>query len=299
MWLCRILVVIVLAGGLAAVATAGIYRYQDENGQWVFSDEKPAGGEAEQVRVEVRAQRTNEPEIIKKREGGQHVLAFRNPWFLPVELGLRADALPGGALRTLVGPNATVELHRSQYPIDVREHVWVMGDPAASPDRQAEYRFPVSSSGFFDITQGFNGQFSHQHRPNVNAVDIGMPLGTWIAAARAGVVARIKQNYHHSGTTRFFADKANLIVVLHDDGSYAIYAHLLPESAVVEPGQRVEAGDRLARSASSGFSTGPHLHFVVRYNTGLRPVSLPFRFQDKGGVVTPRAGQRLQGQAPP
>ncbi len=110
-------------------------------------------------------------------------------------------------------------------------------------------------------------------------------------------MARIKEDYHHSGTSKFFADKANHVAVVHDDGTYAIYAHILPDSTVVKPGERVEPGDRLARSASSGYSTGPHLHFVIRRNTGLRTESVPFRINNRDGrALAPEQGMQFMGQ---
>jgi len=78
-----------------------------------------------------------------------------------------------------------------------------------------------------------------------------------------------------------------------------VYAHILIGSARVKPGDRVAVGDVLARSGSSGYSTGPHLHFVIRKNSGLQTVSIPFSFRDADGApFTPREGMKLRGIAP-
>ncbi|MCV6624829.1 MAG: M23 family metallopeptidase, partial [Cellvibrionaceae bacterium] len=145
------------------------------------------------------------------------------------------------------------------------------------------------------ISQGFFGQFSHLDPGNRHAVDIAMPMGTNIVAARPGTVAIAKDDYPMSGVRRFFLDKANHITVLHQDGSYAVYAHILQGSAKVKPGDKVVSGQALARSGSSGYSTGPHLHFVVQHNAGGGTASVPFQFKSpKGGHFTPRQGQKLQ-----
>jgi len=82
--------------------------------------------------------------------------------------------------------------------------------------------------------------------------------------------------------------------VLHDDGTFAVYAHLAWDSIRVRPGQQVARGERIAASGNTGFTTGPHLHFVVLRNEGLKSVSVPVRFSNgRGGVVTPRTGQPL------
>ena len=56
----------------------------------------------------------------------------------------------------------------------------------------------------------------------------------------------------------------NHVVIEHDDGKVTYYAHLRRGSVAVAQGQQVRCGDRLGQVGSSGFSTGPHLHFEVR-----------------------------------
>ncbi len=59
---------------------------------------------------------------------------------------------------------------------------------------------------------------------------------------------------------------ANVVVIRHPEGSVAFatrYDHLRNGSIVVEPGQTVRRGDKIAEVGSAGNSTGPHLHFEV------------------------------------
>lgn len=65
-----------------------------------------------------------------------------------------------------------------------------------------------------------------------------------------------------------------------------LYAHLKTGSGVVGPGQHVKAGQLLALSGNTGYSTGPHLHFAVQRNDGTRLISIPFNL--KG--ITPKKG---------
>ena len=160
---------------------------------------------------------------------------------------------------------------------------WVAGDPEAS---SAPYIYtpPVPKGKGFRITQAFGGRFSHSKEPSYYAVDIAMPVGTIIKAARAGIVMSVKDDYHMgSVSSKYFLDKANFLTVLHDDGTIASYVHILLGGLMVKAGDRVEVGQSLARSGSTGYSSGPHLHFVIRKNIGMKQKSIPFMFSSNDG----------------
>jgi murein DD-endopeptidase MepM/ murein hydrolase activator NlpD len=53
------------------------------------------------------------------------------------------------------------------------------------------------------------------------------------------------------------------VIIDHGNGEYSVYAHLIPGSATVRPGQAVKAGDTIGRLGSSGNSTEAHLHFQI------------------------------------
>jgi len=60
------------------------------------------------------------------------------------------------------------------------------------------------------------------------------------------------------------------IIIAHPDGSKTLYAHL--SQAVVQTDQYVKQGQIIAKSGSTGRSTGPHLHFeVIRNGRQLNP----------------------------
>jgi murein DD-endopeptidase MepM/ murein hydrolase activator NlpD len=83
--------------------------------------------------------------------------------------------------------------------------------------------------------------------------------------------------------------RANFVRILHDDGSMALYAHLAPGGVRVQVSQAVAAGEPIAWSGNTGYSTGPHLHFAVQVNRGLRLVSIPFRMPGVTAPAAPRA----------
>jgi len=76
----------------------------------------------------------------------------------------------------------------------------------------------------------------------------------------------------------------------------ALYAHLDLASVSVRAGSRIRAGQQIARSGNTGFSTGPHLHFALQANVGMKLVSLPFKFETPAGPsAAPEEAQVLHG----
>ena len=107
-----------------------------------------------------------------------------------------------------------------------------------------------------------------------------MPEGTPVLAARSGVVVRTKDDSDQGGSNMKFDAYNNFVLLQHDDGTLGHYCHLQKDSARVIVGQRVNAGEWIARSGNTGFSSGPHLHFCVfKTKNGRERESLPVRFQ--------------------
>ena len=114
-------------------------------------------------------------------------------------------------------------------------------------------------------------------------------------AARGGTVVAIAYRSFSGGTDAADADKANLVQILHDDGTLAIYAHLSLNSVRVRPGDEVVAGQYIANSGNTGFSSGPHLHFAVERNIGMSLKTVPVRFVgERGRPATAQTGLPLR-----
>ncbi len=139
--------------------------------------------------------------------------------------------------------------------------------------------------------------FSHNSPYNRYAVDIAMPLGTPVLATRDGVVINRKTEHVLSGLSESFKSRANSIAILHGDGTIAVYAHLQFRSIRFHEGMSVKAGDVIAKSGNTGYSTGPHLHFEVVKNKNMIWHAMHFEFMLDGIPVVPQTGMLLRNTA--
>jgi murein DD-endopeptidase MepM/ murein hydrolase activator NlpD len=149
------------------------------------------------------------------------------------------------------------------------------------------YALPYMPGASFKVTQGYHGTFSHTG-PDEYAIDWKMPEGTPVLAAREGTVVTVKDHFDKGGPHRKYEDCANMVVVKHSDGTLANYCHLAPRSAKVRVGQKVRAGELLAASGNTGFTSGPHLHFAVfkaRDGYGRQTIPVKFRTANGSGIT--------------
>jgi murein DD-endopeptidase MepM/ murein hydrolase activator NlpD len=98
------------------------------------------------------------------------------------------------------------------------------------------------------LTSGYGWRWGRMHR----GIDIAGPIGTPIVAASDGVVTYAEWNDGGYGY---------LVEITHPDGTETIYAH--NSRILVQKGQKVAQGEQISEMGSTGFSTGPHLHFEI------------------------------------
>ncbi|MGD2179863.1 peptidoglycan DD-metalloendopeptidase family protein [Lusitaniella coriacea] len=118
-----------------------------------------------------------------------------------------------------------------------------------SPARFNGYMWPTTGV----VTSGYGRRWGRMHK----GIDIAGPTGTPIVAAAPGEVVTAGWNSGGYG---------NLVDIKHPDGSITRYAH--NSRILVSKGQWVEQGERISLMGSTGYSTGPHLHFELRPNGG-------------------------------
>jgi murein DD-endopeptidase MepM/ murein hydrolase activator NlpD len=194
-----------------------------------------------------------------------------------LKVGQQLTILPIDGVYHRVGVSDTLQSLSESYKVDITDIVkcpfnpFVDGAKLAEgqhliipggtkpyqPRNVTEYQGPVpsdaESTGAFSwpswgtLTQGY----WYGHR----AVDIGAAVGSAIRASDGGYIA-------FAGWTD--VGYGYLVVVDHQNGYQTYYAHL--SNIFVQEGAVIERGQVIGAMGSTGNSTGPHLHFEVRFN---------------------------------
>jgi murein DD-endopeptidase MepM/ murein hydrolase activator NlpD len=151
----------------------------------------------------------------------------------------------------------------------------ILGDPDAIPDPRYQYMLPYPLGTSHQLIQGNNGPHTHNKKGSIYAYDFKMPVGSLVSAVRGGVVGYINVRNTEGGDDKAYINQGNVLMVCHSDGTVAVYAHLKHQGALVDVGDHVFAGQVIALSGNTGYTTGPHLHFVLM--VGERSVPLQFR----------------------
>ncbi|MEZ5574877.1 MAG: hypothetical protein R3F44_04245 [Candidatus Competibacteraceae bacterium] len=213
-----------------------LYKYQDANGAWSFTDRPPATG----VPVEISQLAVRDlPARISIRNGGTPetpVLAAINDYYGPVEVEISAEALKNMRAEPTAtraggrpGPHGTHGGHAqaNRHALELRLQVRaVLGDPAAThrPSSPTRHR----------SRQG-NGSASAKHSTVASATNIRRAVTRWISACRwalrcaprgPGPSWKMAGDFFDGGTDPKYQSRANAVRVLHDDGTMAVYAHL-------------------------------------------------------------------------
>jgi murein DD-endopeptidase MepM/ murein hydrolase activator NlpD len=155
---------------------------------------------------------------------------------------------------------------------------------AASSAAEVLYRLPWPEGLSFMFTQAPGGRITtHFTKSTLHAVDIAMPEGVPVLAARAGVVETVEMDHGASAHEDPLTYEGNFVHVRHSDGSAAIYAHLRYRGVATVVGERIEAGQLLGYSGATGEVAASHLHFALirteRNASGWQEdVSLPITF---------------------
>jgi hypothetical protein len=139
---------------------------------------------------------------------------------------------------------------------------------------KAVYQLPWKC-GVEKLCTAVNNEVSHHNGISKYAFDFKFAVGNGVRAARGGKVQLMRFetgpgddcyngcNQSAEVCKSLCGPKANVISIRHADGSVAQYAHLSAPADDLEEEHWVEQGQLIAESGNTGWSTGPHLHFMV------------------------------------
>ena len=154
----------------------------------------------------------------------------------------------------------TATLERVNREKALLDQLW----ESLTPERywRDPFRVPLDGAGpayGFGLRRIINGEPRSPH----TGADFAASPGAPVLAANAGIVALVADH--------FFAGRS--VILDHGLGLYTMYFHL--QETLVQPGQRVERGQAIARVGSTGRATGPHLHWGARlYGARIDPQEL-------------------------
>jgi len=202
--------------------------------------------------------------------GRDYIAENREP--VPVTIGLVFRSMEnlrpprGGRVDVVVPPFETVDVvHLDKFNVDRPSGASVaveidLGSSTNVPD-DFVYGVPFGGTEPREVIQGYGGEETHL-ASMYYSLDIAMPEGTPVLAARSGVVLLVQDGFTRGGTDPELLERSNLVVIAHSDGTMASYGHL-QRGLRVRVGDQVEEGALLGMSGATGFAGQPHLHFHV------------------------------------
>jgi murein DD-endopeptidase MepM/ murein hydrolase activator NlpD len=165
----------------------------------------------------------------------------------------------------------------------LRKQVKLLQKGVLKDDTSYVYALPYEAGVTHRLVQGYFGAFSHKERA---ALDFKMKRGTKITAAREGVVVRVKEDGNKGGWNKKYRPFGNNIVIQHADGTRAGYWHLQFNGALVNAGDTVKKGQVIGLSGKTGYTSMPHLHFLVwRFDNKSQWQQVVTRFKTSRGVL--------------
>jgi murein DD-endopeptidase MepM/ murein hydrolase activator NlpD len=213
------------------------------------------GVQRDQVSNLLKQQRATEADLEKNQAAQQAALVYANQ----LEAQLTAQYALIQAQRAAI--DAAVAKLQQEY------------DAAAAKagGGTGVFEWPEPGCGPNCISQGFgcstlylepyDAGCPYPHRIHTG-IDIAGPYGTGIVAADTGII------YFYPGAVGY----GNYVLMIHGNGYSTVYGHMSGFKAGLQSGQIVARGDLIGYEGSTGWSTGPHLHFEVRvYNVWKNP----------------------------
>lgn len=215
----------------------------------------------------------------------------------PVSVGVTPTPPPSTTPRPTGDAPVTVVQSQAQRATEAWQPPSLIPPLNRDPLGRDHYFFarPIDSSGTnFGLTYymyGTDGTENLSAQRIHTGLDMTNPIGTTVRATGSGTVffASTEENPYYQNSSSY----GNVVVIEHDFSwqglpLWTLYAHL--QTALVNTGDYVQAGDPIALSGNSGRSSGPHLHFEVRmgenrYGSSYNPVLWVVPYVGRGVIA--------------
>jgi len=206
-------------------------------------------GERSQVSALLKQQQEAEADLEKNLATEAAALAFEKQ--LVAQLAAQYDAVQAerAAIDAQVAERAR-EYAAAAVKAGGGNGVFEWPEPNCGPGCMSQ-RFGCSSF-YLEV---YEPSCPYPHKIHTG-IDIAGPYGTPIVAADTGVA------YLYPGSVGY----GNLLVIIHGNGYSTYYGHLAGYAPGLATGQVVPRGTTVAFEGSTGWSTGPHVHFEIRVN---------------------------------
>jgi murein DD-endopeptidase MepM/ murein hydrolase activator NlpD len=194
-----------------------------------------------------------------------------------LQIGQQVNVLPVNGVLHIVKPGDTLSSLAAKYKVELNQIVGYKPNGLADASSQlkvgsqlvipggakpfvqqqltASYTGPVDQLGSGNFSWPTSGSITQGYWGGHPAVDIGSWIGAPAKAADSGVVVEAGGGWS--------SGYGNHVIIDHGNGFTTLYAHLT--SIFVKPGESVTRGEQIGTVGSTGNSTGPHLHFEIRY----------------------------------
>jgi len=215
-------------------------------------------------------------------------VVVKNPLNCPLRISISS---PDKSLDDIVAKFGTITLKEksdtiAKYYLKVPKGIVVtfnsvVGD-ANKEIIKEKFSLPFPKNRVYKIIQGFNGSHSHNTDDSKCAIDFSLKINDTVCSAADGYVVGVIKDYKLSGTSEGWIDYSNYITIYHpQSGLFTQYVHLTKNGSFVKVGDTVLKGQPIGLSGMTGYTTIPHLHFVVKrpdQKEGL--VSTDFEFEE-------------------
>lgn len=201
------------------------------------------------LEVQLAEERAEADEILVELAGNQKELEASSAVYEQLEADVRQQIT-----ETQAAYEAALADEEARRQIEAARQEAASGSISTpSSPSGSGFLYPLGASGYITDAYGYRYHPIYGYYKFHPAVDFAVPQGTPIYATKSGTVTAAAYNEYNG----------YYVAINHNDGYTSLYAHMT--NFVVSVGQTVSQGEVIGYVGSTGYSTGPHMHFEITY----------------------------------